>query len=70
MVLVAILIMENQRRGLAFGVKVPWLKDAGRTLRQYHGYYFSWAIIYTFWYHPIELTPGHLLGFFYMFLLD
>lgn len=68
-VLVAILIMENQRRGLAFGVKVPWLMDAGRTLRQYHGYYFSWAIIYTFWYHPMEYTSGHLLGFAYMFLL-
>ena len=30
---------------------------------------FAWAITYTFWYHPVEVTPGHLLGFFYMFLL-
>jgi hypothetical protein len=25
--------------------------------------------VYTFWYHPIEGTSGHLIGFFYMFLL-
>ena len=30
---------------------------------------FAWAIIYTFWYHPMVSTPGHLLGFLYMFLL-
>jgi hypothetical protein len=68
-VLLAMLLMENQRRGLAFGVKAPFLKDAGRTVRKYHGYYFSWAIIYTFWYHPMDFTSGHLLGFVYMFLL-
>jgi len=68
-VLLAILIMENQRRGLFFGAKAPFLSDAAQTLRKYHGYYFSWAIIYTFWYHPMEYTSGHLLGFVYMFLL-
>ena len=26
-------------------------------------------MIYTFWYHPMENTSGHLIGFFYMFLL-
>ncbi|MGI9291040.1 MAG: hypothetical protein ACR2QG_07160 [Gammaproteobacteria bacterium] len=67
--LVAILIMENDRRGMFFGYKAPFLKTAGRGLRKYHGYYYSWAIIYTFWYHPMEITGGHLLGFLYMFLL-
>jgi hypothetical protein len=38
-------------------------------VKDYHGYFFSWAIIYTFWYHPTEGTLGHLLGFFYMFML-
>jgi len=28
-----------------------------------------WAIIYTFWYHPTVATSGHLIGFFYTFLL-
>ena len=29
----------------------------------------SRSITSTFWYHPVEGTPGHLLGFFDMFLL-
>jgi hypothetical protein len=69
LMLVVILIMENDRRGLFFGAKAPVPSSVGRTLRKYHGYYFSWAIIYTFWYHPMEITGGHLLGFLYMFLL-
>jgi len=62
-------IMENRRRGLFFGKQVKRLNYTGDALRRYHGYYFSWAIIYTFWYHPVEMTPGHLAGFAYMFLL-
>jgi len=69
LVLVAILVMENKRRGMFFGKPLPFMEAAGRGLRKYHGYYFSWAIIYTFWYHPMEITGGHLLGFTYMFLL-
>lgn len=69
MLLVAVLLMENQRRGLIFGYKFKALTEAGEVVRRYHGYYFSWATIYTFWYHPMEDTPGHLFGFLYMFLL-
>jgi hypothetical protein len=64
-----ILIMENRRRGLFFGKGISSMNRVGDTLRRYHGYYFSWAIIYTFWYHPVELTSGHIAGFAYMFLL-
>lgn len=67
--LIMILVMENQRRGMAFGKRAPFLSEAGRALRKYHGYYFSWAIIYTFWYHPIEITSGHLMGTLYTLLL-
>ena len=67
--LVMILLIENQRRGLVAGKKAPFMKEIGRALRKYHGYYFSWAIIYTFWFHPIETTYGHLLGTFYTILL-
>lgn len=67
--LVMVLLMENQRRGLFFGKKVNWLKEPGRVARKYHGYIFSWAIIYTFWYHPMEGTSFHLVGFLYIFLL-
>jgi hypothetical protein len=64
-----ILIMESRRRGLFFGKGFKGESRVGDTLRRYHGYYFSWAIIYTFWYHPVEMTSGHLAGFAYMFLL-
>ncbi len=67
--LVWILIMENNRRGMFFGKRVPISKEIIRFARKYHGYFFAWATVYTFWYHPAVSTPGHLLGFFYMFLL-
>jgi hypothetical protein len=69
LMLVAILLMENQRRGLFLGKKVSFAKQIGSFARKYHGYLFAWATVYTFWYHPMENTPGHLVGFFYMFLL-
>ena len=67
--LMVVIIMENQRRGVVLGRKWGFLREPGRFLRKYHGYYFSWAIIYTFWYHPIEMTLGHLLGTFYILML-
>ncbi len=69
--LVFVLHMENNRRGLFFGKRVKWnfLQESGRIVRKYHGYIFAWGIIYTFWYHPMVATAGHLLGFFYTFLL-
>lgn len=67
--LVWVLLMENSRRGLFFSKKMPISKQINRFARKYHGYFFAWAIIYTFWYHPTEATLGHLVGFFYMFLL-
>ena len=67
--LVVVLMMENQRRGLFFGKPLDFVTRASQGLRKYHGYYFAWATIYTFWYHPMVMTQGHLLGFFYMFLI-
>ncbi|CAN5643935.1 hypothetical protein BH10CHL1_BH10CHL1_19620 [soil metagenome] len=69
LMLVLILMMENPRRGLFFGQQAPLGKRAVDFVRKYHGYIFSWAIIYTFWYHPMEATSGHLIGFFYTLLL-
>ena len=69
LMLVMVLLMENQRRGLFFGKKVPISKEIVRIVRQYHGYVFAWAFVYTFWFHPTVATSGHLIGFFYMFLL-
>jgi hypothetical protein len=67
--LVWVLLMENSRRGLFFGKKAPLGQEVVRVARKYHGYFFAWAAVYTFWYHPMENTAGHLIGFIYMFLL-
>ena len=67
--LIWVILMENPRRGMFFGKKVPISKEITRFARKYHGYFFAWATIYTFWYHPMVSTPGHLFGFLYMFLL-
>jgi hypothetical protein len=64
-----IMLMENRRRGIVMGKGLKVFNTVGDTVRRYHGYYFSWAIIYTFWYHPVEMTAGHIAGFAYMFLL-
>ncbi|MBZ0296695.1 MAG: hypothetical protein K8L99_29305 [Anaerolineae bacterium] len=67
--LIWIMLMENNRRGVIFGKKLPLSQRVIRFARKYHGYFFAWAIIYTFWFHPMEATSGHLVGFFYTFLL-
>ncbi len=68
--LMLILVLESPRRGLAFGNKqIRLRREFVELVRRYHGYIFSWAIVYTFWYHPMEPTPGHLVGFGYMFML-
>ncbi len=67
--LVWVLLMENNRRGMFFGKKLPIAKNIINFAKKYHGYFFAWAIIYTFWYHPMVNTSGHLIGFIYMFLL-
>lgn len=67
--LVWVLLMENNRRGMFFGKKLPIKQQIIRFARKYHGYFFAWATIYTFWYHPMVNPSAHLIGFFYMFLL-
>jgi hypothetical protein len=69
LLLVVVLLMESRRRGLVLGRGTSMPKRIVDFVRRYHGYLFSWAAIYTFWYHPMVNTPGHLIGFFYMFLL-
>ena len=68
-ILVVIIIMENDRRGVFFGYRAPLPTSAVQLMKKYHGFYFSWATVYTFWFHPCETTSGHLLGFFYTYLL-
>lgn len=67
--LMVVIILETPRRGLIFGKQFKFKDGFMQIARKYHGYFFAWATIYTFWYHPTEGTWGHLLGFFYMFML-
>lgn len=69
LLLVWVLLMENSRRGMFFGYRLPIKKRIIEFAKKYHGYVFAWAITYTFWYHPMENLPGHLIGFLYMFLM-
>jgi hypothetical protein len=69
--LVVILIIENPRRGLFLGrkVKKPFTVRVSGFFRRNHPYLFAWALVYTFWFHPMAVDPQLLSGFFYMFLL-
>jgi hypothetical protein len=67
--LVILLFMLEEKRGLFFGKKIGINKEYINNVKKWHGIYISWAIIYTFWFHPMEGDIGLLLGFIYMFLL-
>jgi hypothetical protein len=48
---------------------VPFGERGLAFVNRWHGLYISWALVYTFWFHPMEGSIGLLWGFFYMFLL-
>jgi len=66
-----VLLMENSRRGLFLGKKAgkPFTQQVSAFFRMTHKYIFAWALIYTFWFHPMTTDPQLISGFFYMFLL-
>jgi hypothetical protein len=67
--LVLILIMVNGRQGLIFGKKLPIPANITNFVTKIHSYYIILALVFTFWYHPMEPSIGHFAGFFYMFML-
>ncbi len=67
--LVIILYQLAPQRGLFLGRKIAWKREAWVWTNKWHSLYISWALIYTFWFHPTEGQFGLLIGFFYMFLL-
>lgn len=67
--LVLVLVIETPRRGLIWGRGRSLFGSVRPWLIQYHGYYFAWAVVFTYWYHPMETTLGHVTGFLYTFLL-
>ena len=67
--LVMMLVMLTPRRGFFLGKKISIPETGLKFLGAFHGIFISWALIYTFWFHPMEGEYGLLTGFFYMFLL-
>ena len=69
--LAILLILENPRRGLLLGLKAgrPFTARVTDFFKRSHPYIFAWALVYTFWFHPMATDPQLLSGFFYMFLL-
>ena len=69
--LATVLILENPRRGLFIGhiAGKPFTAQVTGFFRRAHMYIFAWALVYTFWFHPMAADPQLLSGFFYMLLL-
>jgi hypothetical protein len=67
--LVLILFLEIPRRGLFWGKAFRPPRRIYDFVRRWHGIYIAWAVVYTFWFHPMDGNWGLLSGFVYMFLL-
>ncbi|MFX0101413.1 MAG: hypothetical protein ACFFCS_17695 [Candidatus Hodarchaeota archaeon] len=67
--LILILVMMSPTRGWFWGKKLKIGKDAMKGMYKWHGYYITWALVYTFWFHPMDTGIALTFGFFYMFLL-
>ncbi|MEE2828393.1 MAG: hypothetical protein VX498_04320 [Myxococcota bacterium] len=69
LMLMVVLALEAPRRGLVWGRGTTLPGGTIAALKKSHGTLFTWALVYTFWYHPTEGTFGHLMGFAYLFAL-
>ncbi len=66
-----LIVMQNPKRGLFFGKKSKKLMrpEVAKVFMKSHPIIFSWALVYTFWFHPMDSSPALLSGFFFMGLL-
>ncbi len=67
--LVFLLYMLIPRRGLFWGKKFQPPQEMLKIITKVHGVFISWAIVYTFWFHPMDGNWGLMSGFIYLFLL-
>lgn len=65
------LVILNPVQGFFMGRKAgkPFTAQVSDFFRHNHMYIFSWAMVYTFWFHPMATDPQLITGFFFMFLL-
>eukprot|EP00928_Gymnodinium_smaydae_P027283 TRINITY_DN21143_c0_g1_i2.p1 TRINITY_DN21143_c0_g1~~TRINITY_DN21143_c0_g1_i2.p1 ORF type:complete len:379 (-),score=35.54 TRINITY_DN21143_c0_g1_i2:243-1379(-) len=70
-----IMVVRIPTRGLVFGyirsLEGPHSIGADFIpfVRKYHGYAISFGTTYNFWYHPMEGSPGFVLGYLYQFCM-
>jgi hypothetical protein len=71
LMLVFVIIIENRRRGIILGNRIdkPFTVKVMGFFRRIHMYVVAWALVYTFWFHPMAVDPQLLSGFIYMFFL-
>ncbi len=69
LILVTLILMQINQRGIFFSIKIKIPPKAMSSLYSIHGILFTFAIVYTFWFHPVVFTIGHAIGFLYIFLL-
>ncbi len=69
LILVTLILMQINQRGFIFSYKIKVPPKAMKLLYSIHGFIFTFAIVYTFWFHPVVFTIGHAIGFLYIFLL-
>ena len=64
------LLMQQTERGIVFGFSLhsETLILLTNIVRRFHGYVFTWAVVFTFWHHPAEAGVEHLSGFFIILL--
>ncbi|NQT58801.1 MAG: hypothetical protein HQ557_07450 [Bacteroidetes bacterium] len=67
--LILILYLMVPKRGLFWGKSFKPPQRMLKFIRTWHGPYIALALIYTFWFHPMDGNWGLLSGFVYMFLL-
>lgn len=58
--LAIVLFLENPRRGLFVGRKAgkPFTAQVTGFFRRTHRYIIAWALVYTFWFHPMATDPN------------
>jgi hypothetical protein len=71
LMLVFVIIIENRRRGIILGNRLnrPFTAEVMGFFRRIHMYVVAWALVYTFWFHPMAVDPQLVSGFIYMFFL-
>jgi len=67
--LILVLYMMIPQRGLFWGRKFSPPQRMLKFINTWHGPYIALALVYTFWFHPMDGNWGLLSGFVYMFLL-